>query len=159
MESRKMVLLNLSSGQEQRQRHRERTYSHRGGKEKVRGTDSNSDIDTPCVKQLVGSCCVALRAQLCALWWSRRVGVGSEVQEGRDVCTNTVDSCNCTAKTNNAVKQLILQFKKIRKKFQQYTKCIIHMVKYWYTGLHSNEEFLMIKETLWNPWKPHIENV
>ena len=39
MESRKMVLLNLSSGQEQRQRHRERTYSHRGGKEKVGGTE------------------------------------------------------------------------------------------------------------------------
>ena len=34
-----MVLLNLSSGQEQGQRHRERSYSHREGKEKAGRTE------------------------------------------------------------------------------------------------------------------------
>ena len=35
MESRKMLLMNLFSGQEKRYRHRERTCGHSGGKERV----------------------------------------------------------------------------------------------------------------------------
>ena len=35
MESRKMVLMDLFSGQQWRLRHREQTYGHRAGKERV----------------------------------------------------------------------------------------------------------------------------
>ena len=34
------------------------------------------------------------------------VGAGREVEEGRDICIPTADSCWCMAETNNIVKQL-----------------------------------------------------
>ena len=46
MESRKMVLMNLSSGQQWRKRHREQTYGHRGGEEREGKKYGESHVET-----------------------------------------------------------------------------------------------------------------
>ena len=52
MESGKMVLMKRFAGQEQRLRHRDQTCGQQG-KERVGGTESNSEICTlACVKQI-----------------------------------------------------------------------------------------------------------
>ena len=66
MEARKMVLMNLFAGQEQRCRHREQTSGQSRGK----GGWEESSSETymiPYVKQLGGSCCVTQGAQPGAL--------------------------------------------------------------------------------------------
>ena len=45
METRKMVLMNLFTGQQWRSRHREQTYGH-GGREGEGGTNGESSMET-----------------------------------------------------------------------------------------------------------------
>ena len=85
MESRKMVQINLFSGQEQSHGHREQTCGHRGEREGGMNGEIRIDIyPLPCGKQPVVSCCVGQGAQLGALWWPRGVGCGEQDCEGRD---------------------------------------------------------------------------
>ena len=58
------------------------------------------------IDSLVGTCHIALEAQLGALWWPRGVGWGSggtEVHEGGGVCIYIVDSLRCTAENNTTL--------------------------------------------------------
>ena len=65
------------------------------GKGSMGWTESSIDIYTPpCVKQLVGSCCIAQGAQLNVLWWPRGVGyrmAGRVVHEGGYICIYIAD--------------------------------------------------------------------
>ena len=68
MESRKMVLMNLSAGEQWRHRHREQTCRHSGGKEgRANGERSIETCTLPYVKQPVGTCCMMQGAQPSAL--------------------------------------------------------------------------------------------
>ena len=46
MESKKMVLMNLSAGQQWRCRHREQTYGQKNGEEGEGGTNGESSMET-----------------------------------------------------------------------------------------------------------------
>ena len=46
MESRKMVLMNLFSGQQWRKRHREQIYGHRGGEKREGERYGESNMET-----------------------------------------------------------------------------------------------------------------
>ena len=58
---------------------------------------------------LVGSCCIARGAQLCVLWWPRRVGwgCGREAQEGGDTCIQIADSLVSQQKQTQHYKAII----------------------------------------------------
>ena len=65
MESRQMVLMNLSAGQEERHRHREWACGRSGGRRGWDGLRAALAYTPSCVNwQLVGSCCIAQGAQL-----------------------------------------------------------------------------------------------
>ena len=64
MESRKIVLMNLFAGQEQNRRHREWACGHSRGRRGEENWESNTEMYTLYVKQmLMGSCCVTQGAQ------------------------------------------------------------------------------------------------
>ena len=67
--SKKMVLMNLSSGHESRCERIEWTCGHRGGKGGGNNPETSTDVYTsPCVKQTgSASCCMAQGAQFSAL--------------------------------------------------------------------------------------------
>ena len=95
MESRKMVLKNLFTGQQWR--NKEQTYGHgeRGGEGELCG-NSNMATSLPCVKQTVGICCLAQETPTGALSQPRGLGWdrdGREGQKGGDVCMPMADSC------------------------------------------------------------------
>ena len=57
----------------------------------------------PCVKQLVGTRCIAQGVQFSVLWPPRQVRgrwAGREVQERGDVCMLRALSLHCSAETN-----------------------------------------------------------
>ena len=76
MESRKMVLKNLCTGQQWRNRHREQTYGH-GEKEGEGGCMERVTwkLTLPYVKQIpMRICCMVQEAQTGALYQPRGVG-------------------------------------------------------------------------------------
>ena len=99
MESRKIVLKNLFTGQQWRKRHREQIYGHRerGGEGEMYG-QSNWKLTLPYVKQIAnGEFAVWLRKLKQGLcidleWWDGE-GDGREVQKGGDICIPMADSC------------------------------------------------------------------
>ena len=90
MESRKMVLKNLFTGQQWRNRHREQTYGHgeRGGE--VRCIEIVAwKLTLPYAKQPKGICYMAQETQTGALYQPRGVRWGG----GWDICIPMADSC------------------------------------------------------------------
>ena len=81
MESRKMVLKNLFTGQQWRNRHREQTYrpGERGGEGEMYGKSNMETYITICkiweTKHPMGICCMT-QTQTGALYQPRRVGWG-----------------------------------------------------------------------------------
>ena len=95
MESRKMVLKNLFTGQRCRSRQREQTSGHgeRGGEGEMCGK-SNIETSLPYVKQEFTVWLRKLKQGLCInLEGWEGEGYGREVQKGGDICIPMVDSC------------------------------------------------------------------
>ena len=93
MESRKMVLKYLFTGQQWRNRHREQTYGHgeRGGEGEIYGKSNKDTYMTICKM-----CCMAQETRTGALYQPRGVGWegdGREVQKGGNICLPMTDSC------------------------------------------------------------------
>ena len=99
MESRRMVLKNLFTGQQWRNRHREQTYRHgeRGGKGEMYGKSNMETNTTICkidsqwefavwLRKLKQGLCINLEGQD----WE---GDGREVQKGGDICAPMANSC------------------------------------------------------------------
>ena len=99
MESRKMVLKNLFTGQQWRNRHREQTYRHgeRGGEDEMYGKSNMETYITiykldsqwefaVWLRKLKQGLCINLE------WWDGE-GDGREVQNGGDICIPMADSC------------------------------------------------------------------
>ena len=83
MESRKMVLKNLFTGQQQRNRHREQTYGRGRGEERVRCMERVTWKPTsPYVKQPTEICCMAQETQTRALYQSGGEGWGGRWEGG-----------------------------------------------------------------------------
>ena len=109
MESRKVVLMNLSARQQWRQTENRPvdTVADEEG-----GTNWGSMEHTHCRmynRQLVGICCVMQGAQLSAQWQPGGVGWGSSgrgVQEGVDTCIPMVIHADICRNQHSIVKQL-----------------------------------------------------
>ena len=99
MESRKMVLKNLFTGQQWRNRHRKQTYGYREreGKGDVYEKSNIETYITICeidskqefavwFRKLKQGCCIKLDG------WVQE-GDGREVQKGGDICILMADSC------------------------------------------------------------------
>ena len=99
MESRKMVLKNLFTGQQWRNKHREQTYGHgeRGGEGEMYGESNMEIYITMCkidsqwefavwLRKLKQGLCINLER------WDGE-GDGKEVQKGGDICIPVADSC------------------------------------------------------------------
>ena len=80
MESRKMVLKHLFTGQQWRNRHREQTYGHgeRGGEGEMY---EKSNMETYITKCNV-TCCMAQETHIGALYQPRGVGSGESWEGG-----------------------------------------------------------------------------
>ena len=83
MESRRMLLKNLFTGQQWRNRHKEQTYGHgeRGGEGEMYGKNNMETYTTICKIEPMGICCMARETQTGALYQPRAVGWGGR-QEG-----------------------------------------------------------------------------
>ena len=97
MESRKMVLKNLFTGHQRRNRHREQTYGHgeRGGEAEMYGESNMETYITICKiesQQEFAVCLRKLKQRLCINLeeWDGQGG-GREVQKGEDI--PMADSC------------------------------------------------------------------
>ena len=103
MESRKMLLIKLFSGQQWRHRHREQTYGHGGWGKKERAgcmEKVGKHILPYVIRQPMGICC---RTQTRAQEQPRGVGWGGggrEVQEEGDIFIPMAGSCLCLAESN-----------------------------------------------------------
>ena len=99
MESRKMVLKNLFTGQQWRNRHRKQTYGHgeRGGEGEMYGKSNMEVYITTCeidsqwefavwLNKLKQGLCINLEG------WDGE-GDEREVKEGGDICIPMADSC------------------------------------------------------------------
>ena len=99
MESRKIILKNLFTGQQRRNRHREQTYGdgERGGEGEMHGKSNMETYITTCkidsqqeftvwLRKLKQGLCINLER-----WVGE--GDGREVQKGGDICIPTADSC------------------------------------------------------------------
>ena len=99
MESRKMILQNLFTGQQVRNRHREQTYGHgeRGGEGEMYGKSNMETYITICkvdsqrefavwLRKLKQGLCINLEG------WDGE-GNGREFQKGGDICIPMADSC------------------------------------------------------------------
>ena len=99
MESRKMVLKNLFTGQQWRNRHREQTYGHgeRGGEGEMYGKSNMETYITICKIDSQWEFAVWLRKHkpgLCInLEGQDGEGDGWEVQKGGDIYIPMADSC------------------------------------------------------------------
>ena len=103
MESGKMTLMNVFSGQQWRNRHREQTYGHGGKGEGELYRESNMAIYNSICK---------IDSQWEFAVWLRKLkqgwdgeGDGRQVQKGGDICIPKADSC----KTTKFCKAIILQ--------------------------------------------------
>ena len=80
MESKKMVLKNLFTGQQWRNRHREQTYGHgeKGGEGEMYGKSNMGTYITICNidSRIQGMCCMAQETQTGDLYQPRGVGWG-----------------------------------------------------------------------------------
>ena len=89
MEPRKMVLKNLFTGQQWRNRHREQTCGHeeRGGEVEMCGKSNMETYITTCkIDSQWGTCCMAQETQTGALYQPRGMGWGGRwkgVSKGR----------------------------------------------------------------------------
>ena len=99
MESRKVVLNNLFTEQQWRNRHREQTYGHgeRGGEGETYGDSNMETYITICkidnqqefavwLRKLKQGFCIHLQG------WDGE-GDGREVQKGGDICIPMTDAC------------------------------------------------------------------
>ena len=99
MESKKMVLKNLFTGQQWRNRHREQAYGHgeRGGECEMYGETNRETYMTTCkidsqcefsvwLRKLKQGLCFNLEG------WGGEVD-GRELQKGGDICIPMGDSC------------------------------------------------------------------
>ena len=80
-------------------------FGHKGKNKRV-GRIKGVTLTLLCVKQLVGSCCIAQGTQLGALWWPREMGWEDgrrEAQQGGDICILMADSHYCIAETNTTL--------------------------------------------------------
>ena len=116
MESRKTVLMNLSTGKEWR-RHRCREWTHgrrRGKRERDEQRKPRQHIYTITCKTDSWWKAVTQGPQAGALWWPR--GMGSEerrmAQEGGDICVIIADVCCRMAKTNTTLQSNFPPIKK-----------------------------------------------
>ena len=94
-----MVLKNLFTGQQWRNRHREQTYGHgeRGGEDEMYGKSNKETDITMCKIDSQREFAVwprKLKQELCINLeeWDV-VGDGREVQKGGDICIPMADSC------------------------------------------------------------------
>ena len=92
-----MVLKNLFTGQQWRNRHREQTYGDRGGEGEMYGKSSMETYITICKIDSQWEFSVGLRKPkevLCINLegWDREED-GREVQKGGDICIPKADSC------------------------------------------------------------------
>ena len=99
MESREMILKNLFTGQQWRNRHGEYTYGHgeRGGEGEMYGKSNMETYITICkidsqrefaiwLRKLKQGLCISLEG------WNKE-GDGSQVQKGGDICIPMADLC------------------------------------------------------------------
>ena len=99
MESRKMVLKNLFTGQQWRNRHKKQTYGHgeRGGEGEMYGESNMETYSTMCkidsqwelavwLRKLKQGLCINLEG------WDGEED-GREVQKGGNICIPMADSC------------------------------------------------------------------
>ena len=93
-----MVLKNLFTGQQWRNRHRDQTYGHgdRGGEGEMYGKSNMETYITICKIDSQDEFAVCLRKLNQELWinlegWDGE-GDGREVQKGGDICTPMADS-------------------------------------------------------------------
>ena len=99
MESRKMVLKNLFTGQQWRNRHREETYGHgeRGGEGVMYGESDMETYITICKRDSQWEFALWLRKlrQVLCINLEGLDGEGDEreVQKGGDICIPMADSC------------------------------------------------------------------
>ena len=99
MESRKLVLKNLFTGQQWRNRPREQTYGHRerGGEGEMYGKSNMETYITICKRDSQWKFAVWLRKLkqgLCInLEGWKGEGDGREFQKGGDICITMADSC------------------------------------------------------------------
>ena len=84
MESRNMVLKNLLTGQQWRNRHREQTYGHgeRGGEAEMYGESNMETYITICKRDSQWEFAVCLRKLNQGLYQPRGVGWGGRWEEG-----------------------------------------------------------------------------
>ena len=99
MDSRKIVMKNLFTGQQWRNRHREQTYGHgeMGGEGEMYGKSNTETYMTICKidsEREFAVCLRKLKQGLCTNLegWDRKGG-GREVQKGGDICISMADSC------------------------------------------------------------------
>ena len=102
-----MVLKNLFTGQQCRNRHREQTYAHgqRGGEGEMYGKSNLATYITICKRQPTGICCMVQETQTGALYHPRAgdgEGDGREVQKGGDICIPMADYFLRNKKEKNA---------------------------------------------------------
>ena len=115
MESRKMVLKNLFTGQQWRNRYREQTYGQgeRGGEDEMYGKSNMETYITICkidsqqefavwLRKLKQGLCINLEG------WNG-AGDGRDVQKGGDICKPIADSCWGLTENNKIRKAIILQ--------------------------------------------------
>ena len=95
MESRKMVLKNLFTGQQQRNRHREQTYGHgeRGGEGEMYGENNMEIYTTICKIDSQWEFAVWLRKFKQGLCINLEGWNGNKDQKGEDICITMADSC------------------------------------------------------------------
>ena len=91
--------MNLFAGQKWRNRHREQTYGHDGGRKERVGCMERVTwkLTLPYVKQIpMGIRCMVQGTQIGALQQPREVGRGGRwkrASEGGDICISISDSC------------------------------------------------------------------
>ena len=104
-----MVLKNLFTGQQWRNRHREQTYGHgeRGGEGEMYGESNMETYITICKIDSQWEFAVWLRKLKQGLCLNLEgldgEGDGREVHKGGDICIIMADLCGCTAEINTAL--------------------------------------------------------
>ena len=94
-----IVQMNLFAGQEERHRHREWIYGHRG----MGMTHIHYDVLNRVSGKLPYHTRSSARRSLMTWSCGLRGGGGKEVQEERDICIHIADSLHCTAEKNTTL--------------------------------------------------------
>ena len=95
METRKMILQNLFTGQRLRNRHREQTYGHgeSGGEGEMYGKSNMETYITICKVDSQREFAVWLRKLKQGLCINLEGWMGREVQKGGNICIPMANSC------------------------------------------------------------------